>query len=399
MANDGNRGDLAILAGTVAALRAAQPGIRVSIAPTEIGRRANLDGAAMADSTALADGQLVASPVPARVDDEWSSWAWGARTAQALGSQLLHRRWLEGKVDSEYREALQEADLVVAKGGSYLFSYPGARQALFAARMVHSLRVAKNVQTPSAVLGTSLGPVQRAMRRYFAATLGSCRAVVTREELSYVFARDQLGLSNARRGVDMAFALYDEERRGGDRAGIAMTPRELPFEPPAARERYEAAVVAMVDKLQAATGERFHFAVQVDRDRALCERLAARVARPEDVEVAHVDSLALPDLIAWYGTRQLLVATRLHSVILAALSHTPSVILECDPPKMIGISEQLGLADWRLPAGSAEIDELPSFALKCYESRDVKQQTFAGRLQGLAAEARKQAVDVLELAR
>lgn len=398
MANDGNRGDLAILAGTVAALRAAEPGIQIRIAPTEIGRRSNLDGAPMADSAALADGPLVASPVPSRTDDGWSLGGWVSRTSRALVSQGLRLHWLQQDVDADFRDALAETDLVVAKGGSYLFSYPGMRQALFTTRMVHSLRVARDVRTPAVVLGTSLGPVQPALRPYLADTLASCRAVITREELSYAFAHDVLSLSNAQRGVDMAFALYRPEAEGHERSGIAITPRELPFEPPEARRRYEHAVLAMVRRLRDHTGQRCYFAVQVDRDRALCERLAAELGESEDVIVAHVDSLPLPELIEWYAEREMLVATRLHSVILASLSHTPSVILECDPPKMIGVSEQLGLEDWRLPAGAAEVRALPELACRCYDDRTSKRELLPSRLRALAESAHRQAAEALTFA-
>jgi polysaccharide pyruvyl transferase WcaK-like protein len=399
MANDGNRGDLAILAGTIAALRAAEPGVRITIAPAEVGRRERLDGAEMADSTALADGPLVASPVPGRVDEGGSSLLWAYRTGRALVSQALGRRWIEGSVDAEFREALSDADLVVAKGGSYLFSYPGLKQALFAARMVHSLRVARNVGTPSVVLGTSLGPVQAPLRGYFRDTLGSCRAVITREELSFAFARERLHLTNVERGVDMAFALYEDSHREGPRTGIAVTPRELPFEPPDARRRYEAAVVAAVELLHSETGQPCYFAVQVDRDRDLCERLADRIGKSADVEVAHVDSLSLPQLIEWYGNRELLIATRLHSVILSALTHTPSIILECDPPKMIGISEQLGLADWRLRAGLEEVRRLPGMTLSCFHERASKRESLSTRMHGLAEAAHRQASHTLDLVR
>lgn len=398
MANDGNRGDLAILAGTVVALRAAEPGIRVSIAPTEIGRRQNLDGAAMADSTALADGRLVASPVPARVDDGWPARQWAFRITRALASETLHQPWLGGSLDSDFRDVMDDADLVIAKGGSYLFSYPGVKQALFATRMLHSLRVAKSVQTPAVVLGTSLGPVQDRMRGYFSKMLGSCRSIVTREEISFLFAHERLGLNNVQRGVDMAFALYNPMLAAGTRSGIAITPRELPFEPPEARNRYEAAVAATIDLLTSETGERCYLAVQVDRDRSLCERLASRVARTEDVEVVHVDTLPLAGLIQWYGQRNMLIGTRLHSVILAALTHTPSIILECDPPKMIGISEQLGLDDWRLRAGSDEIRSLPGSALRCFEARHEKAAQLPARLQALSSEAHKQTKVALSVA-
>jgi polysaccharide pyruvyl transferase WcaK-like protein len=399
MANDGNRGDLAILSGTISALRAAEPGIGISIAPAEVGSRERLDGAAMADSTALADGPLIASPVPGRVDEGGPALLWTYRTARALVSQALGLRWIEGAVDADFREAIGDADLVIAKGGSYLFSYPGLKQALFAARMVHSLRVARSVGTPSVVLGTSLGPVQRPLRRYFQSTLGSCRAVITREDLSFAFAREQLHLSNVQHGVDMAFALYPGAQSERSRAGIAITPRDLPFEPPEARLRYESAVVDAVELLLAETDQRCYFAVQVDRDRDLCERLARRVGNAERVEVAHVDSLSLPELIDWYGRRELLIATRLHSVILAALMHTPSVILECDPPKMIGISEQLGLADWRLRAGLDEVRGLPRLALSCFHGRDLKRDSFATRMQELATASRLQASRALDFVR
>jgi len=368
--------------------------MQIEIAPTEIGRRENLDGDAMTHSTALADGPLIASPVPSRVDDGWSQHAWAERTARALLCRRAATRWLAQEVDERYREALARADLVIVKGGSYLFSYPGARQALFAARMMHSIRTAAEVGTPSVILGTSLGPVQRPLRGYFRARLAGCRMVITREEISFRFARSTLGLGNVRRGVDMAFALYD----GGvqrERSGIAITPRELPFVDAEVRERYEGALQRTIEMLLERTGERCYLTCQVDRDRQLCERLYDAAGRPERVEIARVDLLTLDEVIEFYAGRELLVATRLHSVILAALSHTPSVVLECDPPKMIGISEQLGLADWRVASASSEILELPQRAMDAYERRELKRSALSGVIGPLAAKSRRQALEAL----
>jgi len=395
MANDGNRGDLAILAGTTAAVRDAAPGVHIEIAPTEIGRRENLDGPGMEHSAALADAALIASPVPSRVDDGWSPREWGERTARALLGRHTGTRWLAQDVDERYREAAASADLVIVKGGSYLFSYPGARQALFAARMMHSIRVAREVGTPSVVLGTSLGPVQRPLRGYFTRSLSSCRTVVTREELSYEFATSTLGLRNARRGVDMAFALYQPQGACAQHAGIALTPRELPFVDAGARERYEGALTRTISMLLERTDERCYLTCQVDRDRALCERLLEAVGYPERVEIARVDQLALDQVIKFYGERELLIATRLHSVILAALGHTPSVVLECDPPKMIGISEQLGLADWRLASARSEILDLPQRALDAYEDRESKRSALGELLGALAEQSRRQTAEML----
>jgi polysaccharide pyruvyl transferase WcaK-like protein len=228
--------------------------------------------------------------------------------------------------------------------------------------------------------------------------LSRCDRIIARERLSYDFAQ-RMGLENVDLGVDMAFALYQgpPAYRGGD--GVAITPRELPYEPPQALQRYEQAVVQTVHMLVDEWGEHCYLAPQVDEDLALCGRLAARIDRPGYVEIAdEVSHMPLRGLMEWYGQRRLVIGTRIHSVILAGLMHTPSVILECDPPKMVGISEQMGLDRWRVPAAGPEVARLPQLVREALNAAEETEAGFEERLSQLAKTAREQTASAVQRA-
>lgn len=356
MCTDGNRGDLAILTGTIAAVRDSVPMAEFHIFPIEVEGGAN--GESMQrDSASLSDLPLFFSPIPNMKDGERSRLSWMGRTAQAIGSERVRIERLRGRRDREFRNAIEESDLVIAKGGSWLFSYPTTAQYIFAHRMMHPLRVAHSVGTPTVVLGTSLGPWQRMVKRSLASTLRGCAQVVVRERLSYRFAQEAGLGRQAILGVDMAFALYGAMRpEATPRDGVAITPRLLPYEDLGARERYVKAVVETARMLIDSYGEKVFVATQVSEDLPLCRHIAEAIDRPTAVELVDTAAdLSLGELVSWYGHRRLILGTRLHSVILAGFSHTPSVILECDPPKMVGISEQMGLDQWRISAGAPEV--------------------------------------------
>ncbi len=394
MCLDGNRGDLAILAGTVASLRDADPTAVVTISPMEVGRP-EVVARRQPDTAELSDMPLLGSPVPNRRDDGLRSSEWAMRMARAIASERLGLPAVEGPEDRSFREALEAADLVVVKGGSWLFSYPTVAQAIFTCRMLHPMRVAQRAGIPCVILGTSLGPWQAFSRRSYVKTLGRCDRVVVRERLSYDFAV-RMGLQNVELGVDMAFALYRGRPAFKKRDGIAITPRQLPFEPPDVLERYERAVEETVRMLVDERGEHCYLATQVDEDLALCQRLAERIDRPGSVTVAdEISSLPLEELMQWYGQRRLVIGARIHSVILAGLMHTPSVILECDPPKMVGISEQMGLDRWRVQAGGPEVTQLPELVREALDVVEDTEAGFSEPLSKLAETAREQTASAL----
>jgi polysaccharide pyruvyl transferase WcaK-like protein len=396
MCTDGNRGDLAILAGTIEAVRRAVPDAEFRIFPVEV--EGSPKGQSLQqDSAALSDLPLQFSPIPSMRDGERSRLGWMARTARAIGSERLRSESLNARPDREFRTAIEESDLVIAKGGSWLFSYPTVAQYIFAHRMLHPLRVAQSVGTPTMVLGTSLGPWQPAVKRSMITTLQRCAQVVVRERLSYRFAQEMELGAKAVLGVDMAFALHSQMRPPAvPREGVAITPRLLPYEDSEARDRYVKAVVETARMIIDSYGEKCYVTTQVSEDLPLCRHLVEAIDRSASVELVDAATeISLPDLVGWYASRRLILGTRLHSIISAGFSYTPSVILECDPPKMVGISEQMGLDQWRIRAGAPEVLSLESKTREALESVALTESTLERTMPELEVEAYRQTADAM----
>jgi polysaccharide pyruvyl transferase WcaK-like protein len=138
-------------------------------------------------------------------------------------------------------------------------------------------------------------------------------------------------------------------------------------------------------------GEKCFVATQVSEDLPLGRHLVEAIDRPASVQLVDAAAeLSLGDLVNWYARRRLIVGTRLHSIISAGFSYTPSVILECDPPKMVGISEQMGLDQWRVPAGGPEVRSLEATTREALESIAQTKETLEGTMPKLEVTAHRQ---------
>jgi polysaccharide pyruvyl transferase WcaK-like protein len=378
MSSDRNKGDLAILAATVAAFRGVTPGCSITAVSAELAR---VDGDPTETGFTRALGiDVLPTPVPSRRVFREGPIAWILRLLAAeLALIAVHLGgprvlpYLRPR-DRSLFQCLFEAQMVVAKGGSYLYCRGGLRDGLYLWRMLYPLRAALAARRPLWMLGVSVGPLHAKLARALVARImRRCRGVYVREEISLATCRDTLKVT-AELIPDIAF-LFDPESSGAPRDGaIGFTVREYDFpeaaNPLEARRRYRSGVVGAIDEvLRRKPGLRVVFVPQVLDDIATGAALRAQLKQPELAQV--LDTNLSPDeLMTIYGSLDLVVATRLHSVILSVDAGTPPLHLVYEKEKGVGIMRRLGLEEWTMMAGLLNVDELTERILNLLARQD-----------------------------
>ncbi len=356
MSSDCNKGDYAILSATVNALRDAVPGAIITALSAELPCTA-LDRPADTRLTRALGCEIVGTPVPSlrAFDGAHRRWVLNLIRAELfiwakriIGDRAL---MLVSHEDHEFFRTLADADVVVAKGGSYLHSLGGLGEVIYLWRMLYPLRIAHAYRRRTVLLGVSFGEryslLTKAMLR---TSLRSRVQIYAREPLSLAFARSELGIADEdlQPIPDLAFLTAEEmsERPGGDELRIGVTVRYSRFpdaSPALACERYKQALERVLgDILQVNPRARVSFIPQVLEDIPLARDIAAALKCPDRVEALDAD-LSLDELLALYAGLDILIGTRLHSIILAAVNGIPFVHIVVERSKSNGTLEMLGM--------------------------------------------------------
>src|SRR5665213_3611240 len=368
MSSDRNKGDYAILGATVGALREVAPSATITAVSAELPSAA-LERPADTRLTRALGCEIVGTPVPSlgEFDGPRGRWLlsliraelfiWARRVLGDRALMVLPRE------DRAFFHALADADVVVAKGGSYLHSLGGLGEAIYLWRMLYPLRVAHAYRRRTVLLGVSFGtsysiPTKAMLRR----TLRSRTRIYARERISLAFAEAQLGIDPEDLHLipDVAFLTSSEvpERPTGNDLRIGVTVRYSRFPGSAAApawERYTEALRGVLgDLLRRSPRARVVFIPQVLEDIPLAREIAAGLADPDRVEVIDAD-LSIEELLGLYGGLEILIGTRLHSIILAATAGVPFVHISVEHAKSQGTLEMLGMEGAGVPyAGITE---------------------------------------------
>ncbi len=301
-----------------------------------------------------------------------------------------------------------EGHVVLAKGGSYLYSHGGLRGRAFVWRMLYLLTLSQALGHATCVMGVTVGPLQgRGARRAVGDTLSKCRRVYLREKLSenYVAATMRGLPSTVARATDMAFLLEPSRPPSvtAHQPVVAVTIRVLPFAhsdaPVAAREHFHAVMLdALAHLLSANQRLQIVLVIQVAGDaepsRAMLAGLSVFGDRVTIAQAGHPD-----DLMRIYDQASVLVATRLHSTIFAALSGTPSVHIVSDVHKGFGIAADLGLDRWCIAADAVDCPTLTAHIAALMDGREAITAGLHERVTALRRSAESALDEALALSR
>ncbi len=291
---------------------------------------------------------------------------------------------------SEARALLPEYDLLISGGGGLLQDATSWRSPLY---YLGLLALARHRRKPAVCIGHSIGPLSRGWVRLLTRrVLAGVKVLAVRDRRS-AEALQALGVRReVRVTADLAFLLpapgTREIEAAWRKAGLAtgsspvaaICARRLPQSDEGRGAAIaEAAVVAC-----RAQGLRpVLVPMQRPQDTSLAEEVAAR-AQVADVVRA---PLTARDMLALLCGFDLVIAMRLHALIMAALGGRPLVAISYDP-KVDGLMAELELP----PAASAEAfapDRLAAAVAQAWEDREQLSRHLAARAQHLRAAARE----------
>ena len=272
-----------------------------------------------------------------------------------------------------YRSAVclvATADVVMPEGGGYLFADGSARKVLFLARALFPLLLARRLHVPRTLWGHSIGPARgRAGRALLRMALKGA-IIAVRDDASLAVCHD-LGLA-AERAPDLALLTIPKRAVApSDQANravvtkLGVTAKRISASAGAQRD-YQQALASAVTTICATVREaggraEVHLIPQVtgptprEDDRPVLKAVAGLLdgedcifePLPRDVESA----------LAMYGSMDFLVATRMHSAVLAACVGTPFFVFGYIGGKSRGLVRDLGLPEW---ATTDAVHEIPA---------------------------------------
>ncbi|MDP8235276.1 MAG: polysaccharide pyruvyl transferase family protein [Candidatus Erginobacter occultus] len=247
--------------------------------------------------------------------------------------------------------AISEADLVLMKGGSYIFAFGGIGQVLYIYRMLLALMIALILKKRVIVLGQSIGPIKGWPARYLAgACLARCEKIVLRENISYEYLITHFQIPEEKLEVwpDLVFwndkppaKLPPSESRHKIRIGFTFRQWAFPEEETGAGRRrlardYEAVMVGLIERLAAESRE-VSVILHTLEDRAISDRIVSKAAAVryynQDYSVGELKSI--------YSDLDILIGTRTHSCIFALSVGTPVVAVAYQKHKGFGIMEMV----------------------------------------------------------
>jgi colanic acid/amylovoran biosynthesis protein len=289
--------------------------------------------------------------------------------------------------------AFANADVILSSGGGYLY---GSKRGMIVNWAMLSLLLSCAAGKPLWALPQSLGPfASSAQACIVGALLRRARRVYVRERQSLEVAR-ALRVRNAELVPDLVIGLPSSGVRPQD---MPATPHSKKKEEVwigltaldwaghtqffASQEEYERQLVAFVD----AAVRKLHAEVFLfpqcwgpgpfEDDRRALQRIFQQV-RQSQVYVCE-PQLNPQVLQSLYGTMDLMVGTRLHSVLMALNERVPGIAIGY-LPKSWGVLSMLGLERFHLPIEQLACSELVRMAEECLQNHGSLRESIHDRM-------------------
>jgi len=294
---------------------------------------------------------------------------WPSSMIWALGRRLGGLDLPVGRRLRVLCRAYDDADVVVAAGGCYLYTTSAIRGNVILLINIYSFFFGVLLGKPVYLYAQSIGPFASSVQAWLVrSALARVRMVEFREEISGRLLDEWRLPTPIRAAADAAFLVPASppgdnlEILGRDqRTTVGMTVRRW-FRDPEQQAAYERTMAAFVDWL---ADERESLTVLLpqvtftegnDDDRVTGRAVLALVARPDRARVL-MEELK-PEEIKWLcGRMDFFVGTRMHSNIFALSLDVPTLAISYQH-KTEGIMAGLGQGDFVVPISALSLDVL-----------------------------------------
>jgi len=319
-----------------------------------------------------------------------------------------------------HREAwrdLVESDLVIVKGGSYIYSYGGIKQILFTYRMLFTSLLAILLRKGIVFFGHSVGPVKGLMMKsLIKVVLRRADKILLREKLSYEYVNEILGLKEKKLGLipDLAFLaessrptppqdaivkMLGQEGISGlsqEDILIGLTARDWWFpgnkNPQRLRENYVRLLLEAIDHVRNKYQAKVLFIPHCLEDLEFVEKIVGRLDDRRNVFILRKDYSPeeLQDILSGLT---MLIGARIHSAVFALTVGVPVIAIAYEIHKGYGILEMAGQKDLVLDISSLREEDLLLRIDTVMRQRKEIGPQIRTRVSALNSELQQKAVD------
>ena len=258
---------------------------------------------------------------------------------------------------------LKDIDFAMVKGGTFLYAPVGIKGTIFSFRIALPIMVLNLLDIKYIVAPHSLGPFDGMVGTWiYKKVLKKAKVILCREQVT-VEDLKKIGLTNTEYCPDMAFYLGKEflETKDvkNDNFSIGITVRPWKFLGlKSSDDIYEKYLDELFGALVQLSNDfnnkiKFYFVPQVigpdarEDDRlAIADMVDRLKGSTVNYEVVDIKNREPENLISIYGKFDMIIGTRMHSIILSFLTGKPAIAIAYLGPKHIGIMKKYGLEEY-----------------------------------------------------
>jgi polysaccharide pyruvyl transferase WcaK-like protein len=291
---------------------------------------------------------------------------------------------------------IKSADLVLLKGGQYIFNDQGViRGNLYLIRILSPIIIAVKFHKPIILFGHSIGPIKGKIARWLCKhALSTCRAIIVRENLTKELLINLSVNAPIKLAPDIAFLTLPSKPTKTNLEnfpsqikwlGITVVNWHFPESNNVmtARKNYMEAIINVCLRASKILGFNILLIPQVtvqhhgESDIELIDKINDRLIQA-GVEVKIISDDLWPSELSYiYGKCFALIGTRLHSCILAACSGTPIIAIRYQGYKTEGVMRELGLINYVHDIYTITADELWYSLQEVIEHHDIIKQNIS----------------------
>ncbi|PIL21767.1 hypothetical protein P775_02705 [Puniceibacterium antarcticum] len=288
---------------------------------------------------------------------------------------------------------IKDADLIVSSAGGFLLD---ANATIYSHLL--QFHLARKFGTPYVLAPQTIGPIRSTrLKKMTAAALSDARIIAVREQYSYDFVVNDLGLPSDKvvRTTDIAFEHEETDPAGGAEAlaGLGIAPNERFIgattvnwkfrgedNPKAAYEEYREKMVALMVSMHERFGRRIVLFNQVSQDLPLAREVASRCGEAVVLDEADRSTEVMRGMIE---RADVFLGSRFHSCVFSILGRVPLFCLAYTY-KSTGIMDDLNMSDRVAPIGKFNVNNVVETIGWLIENRESESKRINDAVQKMA---------------
>lgn len=285
----------------------------------------------------------------------------------------------------KFFDAIKDADFVIVKGGSYIYSFGGIKELIFLYRMLITSIIAIFLNKKIFAFSHSMGPFKGKFQFFLARwVLSRFNKIILREKVSFNYLKNIMKLrenklqllpdivywNNGKVEMDEKILIKilesenihipKEKLRKNLKVGFTLRFWHFPLAEPQERkkliENYVECVCNLINYLSTNYNALCFIFPHVLKDIPFCIKIKER-SKCDNLYILKGD-YSVETLKKLYGNMDIFIGTRIHSDIFALSQGVPTLGLAYELHKGLGSFEMVGLEDFVIDMSSLNIKEL-----------------------------------------